>query len=435
MNGQDPNLNNGLGGQTLGMANPNVVPNTAENPVPNPSVVPNTAVNPVPNPMPLENNSQVDSLGTMPSEPVARPIPGTEGLMPNNINDNNFTPLGNVNGFTNSSKMENIGAMPPQGEKPKKKGKIGKILFVLLIILLMCGVAFGVYYFLSISNKITVTTKTVSIGIGETVPDNVKEFVTVTKGNIDSCSVNTKNVDPNIIGEYEVTVTCGDDTYKTKIVVSDKNAPKVDLKIAFKTINSTVSVFDFVTLCIDETECSELAFADETKVNEYLTTPGGPYEVVIEAKDKYENKASYTTFLYVTASEINLFANFVSPEETLTDYKAKKTVTDVFAIGGSLEFLNVARRDYKYVFEDETAYNEVVKEKNDTITFDGTTGLAIYDDEKLTLTISNDLSLETLKSENNGAFPITYQEIQVIYKDTKGYTPIFLTKYHDESEE
>ena len=90
----------------------------------------------------------------------------------------------------------------------------------------------------------------------------------------------------------------------------------------------------------------------------------------------------------------------------------------------------------KYTFENQADYEEIVKDKADTITFDGVTGLARYNDKNLTLEISTDLSLDTLKSENNGEFPTSYQEIQAIYKDTKGYTPSFIRSYpQTESEE
>ena len=137
MNGQNPDLNSGtnniqnnetFGATTLGMAQ--TIPNTDKTNV-SPTSIPNNPQNIPP---------QVESLDIMPnhSEPVARPIPGTE-----NINLAN-----NINNFTNSNKAENIGVMPPQNDKPVKKKTMNKLLFIILIIILIGAVAYGVYYFL-----------------------------------------------------------------------------------------------------------------------------------------------------------------------------------------------------------------------------------------------------------------------------------------------
>ena len=434
MNGQNPNLNNGtnnglngdvLGSTTLGMAqnasNPTQLPNNPASEVPNPTVIPNPQ---------SDSTQMVESLDVNVNtpEPVARPIPGTENLTGNTVGaNNNFTPSGNINGFTSANKVESIGVVPPQDDEPKKKG-MSKVLFVLLIVLLICAVAFGVYYFLNISNNtVKLTTKTVSVGIGETLPDDIKEYITVTKGNINICSVNTKNVDTQTSGEYDVTITCGKKTYTTKVVVSDKTGPVAVLKMLFKTVNSTVTPEDFIKTCNDPSNC-KTSFVNTDEVNEYLKTPGGPYNVAIIAEDDLKNKSEYTATLYVTSEEINIFANFASSEESLKDYKAKKTVTDVLSFSKVLTFLNAARRDVKYTFENETDYFETITEKSEIMTFDGITGIATYDDKNLSFTISTDLSLDTLNSENNGSFPTTYPDIQTIYKN-KGYTPTFVKEY------
>ena len=110
----------------------------------------------------------------------------------------------------------------------------------------------------------------------------------------------------------------------------------------------------------------------------------------------------------------------------MENYQAKKTVTDIIPIGkiegtDGLSYLNIARRNYKYVFSTKEEYEKVVDKKEQTITFDGVTGSASYDDKNMTITISSDLPLDTLKIENNGNFPTSYQEMKALY-DGKGYT-------------
>lgn len=440
MNEQNPDLNNStnnglnsetLGSTTLGMAQNSI--NLGKTDI-NPTPIPNPAVNSVPNVTPIPNAtpdiaSQVESLETepMPSEPVARPIPGTENI--NIGNSSSLSSPNNINGFTNSNKVENIGMVPPQNDKPVKKKTMNKILFTVLIIVLIGAVAYGVYYFLNVSSKmVKLTPKTINIGIGETIPDNIKAYATVTKGNINDCSLNTRNVDTSKTGEYEVTITCGKSTYNAKVIVSDKTAPVATLNIVFRTVNTTVTVEDFVKSCVDPSNC-KTNFADESKINEYMKTPGGPYEVKVEATDDIGNKKDYNAPLYVTSEDIFIFANFFSPEESLTEYKAKKVINDIFAINRGLTFLNAARRNYKYTFENESDYEKVIKDKENTITFDGITGIATYNDASLSFEISTDLSLNTLNNENNGSFSSNYADILKIYRDTKGYTVSVATSY------
>lgn len=449
MNGQNPDLNNGtnneLNGTTLGPISLGAVQNNPNMATPDPVQIPNVVPNNTPNPTQMPNSNpgaspQVENLNSTPpvNNPVAQPIPGTESLMPGNKAEanNNFATDNNINNFSNFNKNQNIGMIPPQNIEPKKKKTLGKILFVILIIILIIGVAFGVYYFLNISNNtVKLTPKNVSVGLGETIPDNIKEYAIITKGNASICNVNTRNVNTTLAGEYEVTITCGKSVYKTKVIVSDKKAPDAKLNLLFRTVNSTLTVDDFIKSCSDPSNC-KTSFVDESKVNEYLKTPGGPYEIEIAAEDDLGNKAIYKTTLYVTSDPITGFVYFTSPETTLTDYKAKKIINDIFPINQYLTFLNVARRDYKYTFENAKVYEEVIGNKENIITFDGVTGIAKYNDKELSLEISTDLSITTLNNENNGSFPTSYPDIQTIYKDTKGYAFSFIKNYPEtESEE
>ena len=248
MNGQNPNnLNNSennFGAMTLGNTGGNTTsgqPNEVEslNPTPMPNVggvnvtptqLPNDAG--VVTPQPTEIDSLMDDVGpatpvenVAPTEPVARPIPGTEGLPNADVNNlmGGTVGVGTTNfgtpNMVNPTKVENIGVVPPSDGNEKKKKPMNKFLFILLIVVLIAGVAFGVYYFLNISkNNVKLTTKEITIGIGEAVPDDVKSYTTSISGNTNLCSVNIRNVNPLAIGEYPVTITCNNKTYETKVL-------------------------------------------------------------------------------------------------------------------------------------------------------------------------------------------------------------------------
>ena len=459
MNGQNPNnLNNSennFGAMTLGntggnttSGRPNEVETLNPTPMPNvggenvtPSQLPNDAGVVTPQPTAIDN--LMDDVGpdtpvenAVPTEPVARPIPGTEGLPNNDMNNlmGGTVGVGTTNfgtpNMVNPTKVENIGVVPPANEKKKKP--MNKFLFILLIVVLIAGVAFGVYYFLNISkNNVKLTTKEITIGIGEAVPDDVKSYTTSISGNTNLCSVNIRNVNSLVIGEYPVTITCNNKTYETKVIVGDKTAPKVELNTVFRKVGTSVKVEDFVKNCTDPSNC-KTSFLNTEEVNNYLQTAGGPKKVEIVAEDDNGNKETYATELYVTSDDIFLFLGCTSNEEEVLNYNAKKVTSDIFAISrNEFAFLNVARRDYIYTFSDEAEYKQVIGNKNVTITFDNVTGYALYDDENKQLTIATDLSMDTLNSENNNAFPTEYLYIKELYEN-KGYPGIqILNNYHE----
>ena len=258
-----------------------------------PTAMPNQPVNPQPmaqTPIsPMQNVEPSGVAQIVSPEPVAQPIPGTSatpytassltgntvGVGSPTMSQDNL----NANGFVEPNKVQNIGQVPPpnnnQTSKPKKKG-MNKTLFVVLIIVLIAAVAFGVYYFLSASNKTTVSLKEVTVGVGEILSDNINDYATITGGNASSCTLNTRNVNTQEIGTYTFTITCDGEAYNGTVNVSDITAPEVTLNTVYKEINSTATVDEFVASCTDPSECTT-TFANENTLTTYLATAGGPY--------------------------------------------------------------------------------------------------------------------------------------------------------------
>lgn len=366
--------------------------------------------------------------------PVAQPIPGTNGTpyQANSLTGNTIgvgTPtMGqdnlNSNGFVEPNKVENIGVIPPpnnnaNNQQKKKKG-MNKTLFVVLIIVAIAAVAFGVYYFLSISNKITVKLKDVTIGVGDTLSDNINDYATITGKNSVSCTLNTRNVDTQTIGTYDFTITCGDDKFNGKVNVSDTTAPEVTLNTIYKEVNSTATIDEFVSSCTDPSECTT-TFANENTLTNYLATAGGPYSIEINASDNAGNSSTYTAQLYVTPYPIRIFKNCESASSEVVGYNATKTISDYLPMGsddtGALIYLGVSQRIYTYVFSNQEEYNNVIGNKPQVLTFDGKTGQTTYNDEDLTIKIYTDLSLDTLNNEAGGTFPTGYADMDAYYKN------------------
>lgn len=415
-NKQDINLNNDINDlqpMSLGASNPS--PQIEENtPVEsldvlgfNPSVDQNIEKIDA---NPMVDAPNIDVLSSS-NTPTAVPIPGTE------------------NGYTNMNNIENpnIGINPPEDDKPKKKG-FNKVLFIILIVVLMGGVAFFVYYFLNISNDVKLSVQTLTLNVNDIVPDKVTSYAKVLKGSTSNCTLDTSGVDTSKMGNYKVSITCGKDTYQANVIVADKEAPKIELNAIFRTVGNTLKVEDFVKSCTDPSNCN-VKIENEEELNNYLNTAGGPYKVKILAEDDNQNQAIYETDLYVTEEEIYLYLKCSSKEVDVTNYKAKKVVSDILPITKEgFGFLGVARRDYTYTFATIEDYNTAVGNKDLIMTFDSITGLANYNDETKTLVISTDLTSDTIKSEVGESPFSNYMEIQSYYQ-AKGIDPQLIPNY------
>ena len=409
---------------------------------PVPPVMPTPQVNTVPNtanPEPVMQQSTPTpnvepAPQSAPTEPVATPIPGTENAnsnMPSNSGGIGADPsgitLGNVgSGYVEPTKIEDIGAVPPKQEKPKRP--MNKVLFIIIIIVLIAAVAFGVYYYLNMSNnKANVNLKEVIITLGETVSDNINDYATITGGGASSCTLNNNNVNANALGDYNFTITCGDDSYSGTVHVVDETAPTAELKVAYKVVNTTsYSIDDFVESCTDASNCS-YSFADETAVQNYLTTAGGPYDIGIILTDEAGNEKAVNAVLYVAPYDITAIRECTSPETSIEGYEGTMTVSDNLLIGRSdngLNYMGLSRRVYTYTFTNEQDYLNIIGDKPEVITFNNVAGLASYDDTNHILTISADLPQATLDLEAGGTFDVSYGGFSDYYEDNLGYTCI-----------
>lgn len=456
--GQPQNLGqpNVLGTPQTGGENINPTPvinqNTGVNTQPQSlqeSITPNanqsiTPSSPTPQVNSTPNTSNVASSETLtntptPTEAVATPIPGTENNsnMPSNSGGIGADPsgitLGNAGGtYVEPTKIEDIGAVPPKQEKPKRP--MNKVLFVIIIVVLIAGVAFGLYYYLNMSsNKVNVTLKDVTINLGDTVSDNINDYATVTGGGADSCNLNNNNINANAIGDYNFTIICGDDTYSGTVHVVDKTPPKAQLNVVYKVVgDTTISVDDFIKTCTDSSNCM-YSFADEEAVQGYLATPGGPYNIEIKLSDDAKNSKPVNAVLYVAPYDITAITECLSPETSIEGYDGTMTISDNLLIGSSTEGLNymgISRRIYTYTFANEEDYLSVIGEKEEVITFNNHTGLASYDDEKYILTISEDLPKSMLDLEAGGTFDASYGGFKTnYYENTLGYTCTNNTNY------
>ena len=113
-------------------------------------------------------------------------------------------------------------------KKPEKKGSfIKNLLFIILVLALMGGVAFGVYYYLRLAknNENNVNVKPafnlnkMQINEGDEVPQSLSEYGDFSKIDISNCKLDTSEVKNNVPGNYTYYVMCNGSKYSESFVV------------------------------------------------------------------------------------------------------------------------------------------------------------------------------------------------------------------------
>lgn len=427
-----------------------VPPTSPATPEATPSGVPNPSEQAPINP-PMPNGSPLGMMGSA-SQAPATPAPNANTVVnPSGspVDLSATTPTGNgapapngtvsagadpvnVNGFVEANKTENIGTIPPSPtNNPNEKKKISKPVFIGIVVVLIAAVAFGVYFVLNRSNggnKVSIQPMDVTINLGDQLSVNPADYASITGTDVANCSVNTMNVDTSNAGTYPFTLTCGSDgkEYSGNVIVVDNNGPVVNLNVVYKVVDDDIDIDEFVKSCEDESEC-KTEFANESALKSNLKTAGGPYNVSINATDEAGNVVTVDAPLYVLSYKPTYY--LIADTETEEDVEDKdtgvkfnRTVRDTLAFGNDgtgVIFLDAARREYIYELASEDDYNTVVGRKEATITFDDNEGLAIYDDENKTLTISTDLSFKDLQKDDS-TLEKTFASIRTYYVN-KGY--------------
>lgn len=346
---------------------------------------------------------------------VPQPIPGTSPAAATG----NVNPMGktNSNGFVEPAKVANIGAVPPPKKKEEKKGP-NKMLFIVLIVVLLAAIGFGVYYFLFLGkSSIEVVTKDLTSNINVPLSNDPNDYATITGTDSKNCTVSTLNVNITVAGNYQYTISCGGETFKGNITIVDEQAPEVVLQDVIVKAGTTVAELDFIESCSKDT-CT-YKFANAATVTTNLQTPG-EYKVDINVSDDNENTATVTGTLVVLSSDSNWILECLLEEE-MSSGSATKTINDQYSINTQNNYSGFARRIVTYEFDNKDAYTQAVGNKEATITFDGITGNASYDDENNTLVISKILSTDELTTTFGGTLQTTYVGIRTHYT-TLGYS-------------
>ena len=317
-------------------------------------------------------------------------------------------------------------------KKPEKNGSfIKNLLFIILVLALMGGVAFGVYYYLRLAknneNNVNVTPafnlNKMQINEGDEVPQSLSEYGDFSKIDISNCKLDTSEVKNNVPGNYTYYVMCNGSKYSESFVVKSKDGsdepvtPTVTKRLNVTTyFNYTIKGEQLnIERLISSDDNLTFEFANKEKYKEDMYNIG-LQKVEIKAVDLENNENTYYAFVYVINEEPKMKFKCVSPNNSLIDE---------IIFNKNKENMNNSVRMYEYTYND-TEYSNIIETiNNGTIKINENEGNAILDYQNKKITILKDLPKETLDSEYGGSFPTTYSEVSNYYRNSLKYTCSF----------
>ena len=316
---------------------------------------------------------------------------------------------------------EEVGKNPPPKKKEKKP--MGKGIFILLIIALIAGVAYGLYVFLSHGNSVDnrVKLKEVVFTLGEELSTNLEDYAIFDESiNPNNCVLDVKSVDTQKEGIYDYKIICGDKEYPGKLEIKDLQELSAELKEVYKVKGGELRAEEFFTSC--NKEGCKYEFVNEAAVLALLEDLGGPHDV--ELKVTFGGKELLVTGkLTVIESEFLAYLECTSPSNKHEEYNAQKVVVDRFVIGAGNKFLNIATRNYLYVFADDAEYHTVKNDLAGKNEFDQIVGKITFDDAEKQVLVTVNLLKAALDEQFPPKFPEEYHPIKQLYEGEQvGYT-------------
>ncbi len=246
------------------------------------------------------------------------------------------------------------GSTPDPDKKPNDSLK--KIVFLIVIILLMAGVSFGVYYYLSIANSkkkggkdvnkpIVINERKVVIGtdISKYLNDNFK-----------NCQFENTNFDSSKIGTYPLNMTCGNMKYEGKITVEEISKKNIATKFIVTYLNSEVKPDFFVR----SSSSYSYAFIDAKVLKENLAVPNNIYPVEINFSGEGVNDI-VVAILFVTEKKASQYLNCLKANENY-----------FFTIDENQNAFGPAIYTKEVIYDEQSFYNNILNIKNGKLAYE-----------------------------------------------------------------
>lgn len=206
-------------------------------------------------------------------------------------------------------------------QKIKKITFKGKITLTIIFLILILGI---VYYFTS-RPQVIFKQEDIKIEINDKY-DFLKNIERVKNGNIKDVKVNTKNVDFNKLGTYEVIYTYDNKDYKISLEIVDTKKPKFEIVDLDLDVGMEVKPEDMVSKVEDATK-TKIKFKKKYKFDQ-----AGNVKVVVQVIDEAgnisEKKATVKLVKDDQVPQINGIEEMTVIKGTEVDFKLGVNVID-----------------------------------------------------------------------------------------------------------
>jgi hypothetical protein len=267
-----------------------------------------------------------------------------------------------------------------------KRDKIMGIISTVIILLVVLGGGYSIYYFGYLNNPSNFKVKNLTFELGTTLPNSVTNYIT-SPIKIDDMeySLDISSV-KNEIGTYNYSVKHKDVTKTGVITIKDTIGPVINLKSDLNfVINSDIKKEDVVASCDDLSNCS---YDFEAKVD---TSTAGSKEINIVAKD--DNGNVTTTKANINIIDISKTITCTSPA-LMSDDKIYKTVIED-KINFDSSDMKVSASSKKIIYYiDYASYFSFLNDNKDNTEY-------TFDKKTFSYSVNNDYEENNLKSYND----------------------------------
>ena len=137
------------------------------------------------------------------------------------------------------------------------------------------------------------TANTLTLELGDSVPDDILEYVTVSNGDSEdvlaNATLSTENINNMTVGQYTATVTYGKQTVDINVEVTDTVAPVLEAKEEAFAVDDVITADDLVTIEDFDDVTSILIDEDGSEQDSVVAKEG--MKVTVRATDASGNSA------------------------------------------------------------------------------------------------------------------------------------------------
>ena len=302
--------------------------------------------------------------------------------------------------------------LPKKAQKKEIKPSdiLKKVLFTIVVLALMAGVSYGVYYYLSLGRKKAnmVQLSDLEIYTGEILPSSILEYGKFNNVDVATCALDISQVDNSKAGTYKYFVKCGENKYEATVLVAEKIEIHLATNIKYQLSTETISPENFVST----ENAYNYLLVDGTKMYE-----AGLNNVEIKVKNDIDQEIIINGLLYIVDQVPTTLLVCTKEIDQFNEYVL--SVKEYFAINNEGNNMNISLKGYVHKYNDEKKYNKVKNTiQNGKIKIDSHEGFAIVDDINHVIEIVNIMNADELPADLES----NYMKIGSYYRNDLGYS-------------